>query len=147
MGLQLMPGGFLYVDDILKLTQFHGYSQTDLECVVQSNDKQRFATETDAKSGKLMIRANQGHSIHVKGLELTPISSHTQIPTVIHGTYLKAWDIIKHEGLSRMNRNHIHFAAGAPGEEGVISGMRRSSEVLISIDSEVEFNSIDQKTM
>ena len=35
-----------------------------------------------------------------------------------------------------MNINHIHFAAGATGEEGVIIGMRRSSEVLIFIDSE-----------
>ena len=28
-----------------------------------------------------------------------------------------------------MNRTHIHFAAGLPGESGVISGMRRSCKV------------------
>ena len=33
-----------------------------------------------------------------------------------------------------MNRNHIHFATGLLGEEGVISGMRYSCNVLIYID-------------
>jgi 2'-phosphotransferase len=33
-----------------------------------------------------------------------------------------------------MSRNHIHFAIGMPKDEGVISGMRQSSEVYIEID-------------
>lgn len=33
-----------------------------------------------------------------------------------------------------MSRNHIHFAPGEPGEEGVISGMRSSCEILVFID-------------
>lgn len=36
-------------------------------------------------------------------------------------------------GLSKMKRNHIHLAQGVPGE-GVISGMRTSSQVLIFIN-------------
>lgn len=35
-----------------------------------------------------------------------------------------------------MNRNHIHFSIGKPGENEVISGMRYSSEILIYIDVE-----------
>jgi len=35
-----------------------------------------------------------------------------------------------------MKRNHIHFATGLLGEEGVISGMRHSCNVLIYIDLE-----------
>ncbi|CAN0420353.1 unnamed protein product, partial [Ectocarpus sp. 13 AM-2016] len=33
-----------------------------------------------------------------------------------------------------MNRTHIHFAAGLPGESGVISGMRKACKVLIYVD-------------
>ena len=35
-----------------------------------------------------------------------------------------------------MNRNHIHFASGLLGENGVISGMRSSCEICIYIDLE-----------
>lgn len=33
-----------------------------------------------------------------------------------------------------MSRNHIHFAPGMPKEEGVVSGMRGSCDVIIQID-------------
>ena len=33
-----------------------------------------------------------------------------------------------------MKRNHIHFAAGELGTDGVISGMRSSAQVYIYID-------------
>jgi 2'-phosphotransferase len=35
-----------------------------------------------------------------------------------------------------MGRNHIHFAPGMPKEEGVISGMRSSCDIIIEIDME-----------
>jgi 2'-phosphotransferase len=53
---------------------------------------------------------------------------------VIHGTNFTAWQTIRTEGLSRMRRQHIHCAAGEPGDEGVISGMRRSCQIYIYID-------------
>ena len=53
---------------------------------------------------------------------------------VIHGTFSKFWALIKPEGLKRMNRLHIHFAPGMPKEEGVVSGMRGSCDVIIEID-------------
>jgi hypothetical protein len=37
------------------------------------------------------------------------------------------------QGLSRMNRQHIHLAQGL-GQDGVISGMRASSRILIYIN-------------
>ncbi|CAN0056248.1 unnamed protein product, partial [Sphacelaria rigidula] len=33
-----------------------------------------------------------------------------------------------------MNRTHIHFATGLPGDNGVISGMRAGCKVLIYVD-------------
>lgn len=50
-----------------------------------------------------------------KGL-LTPIATIDDMPSqVIHGTFDNKWPIIKEQGLSRLKRNHIHFAAGLPG--------------------------------
>lgn len=60
--------------------------------------------------------------IKVDDIELELITDHTKAPVVLHGTYRDCWPQIKAQGLSRMKRNHIHFAPGEPGEEGVISG-------------------------
>jgi len=67
---------------------------------------------------------------------LTKIEDPTLYPVVIHGTFLKFWHLIKAEGLKRMSRNHIHFAPGLPKEEGVISGMRGSCDIIVQIDME-----------
>lgn len=106
----------------------------------------------------LYIRANQGHSL--KGLQadqlLSPLTSEQlSNPSlfIIHGTTQKAWEEhIKYEGLSRMKRNHIHFATGLPTSQPKsttfgdtkrrdesnyippISGMRSSSEICIYIN-------------
>ena len=50
------------------------------------------------------------------------MASAKEIPVVVHGTYHKGWAVIKHDGLSRMGRNHIHFASGHFTDEAVISG-------------------------
>lgn len=60
--------------------------------------------------------------MQVAELELTKITSADEAPVVVHGTYRRAWQLIKDQGLSRMKREHIHFASGLPGESGVISG-------------------------
>lgn len=53
---------------------------------------------------------------------------------MIHGTFYSTWNSIKSNGLSRMNRNHIHFASGLPSDSQVISGMRKSCELYIYIN-------------
>ena len=112
-------------------------------------------TDEDTHNKVLCIRANQGHSLKCLQADqlLTPLTkeelSHPSL-SIIHGTTRKAWeDHIRHEGLSRMKRNHIHFASGLPPpsaangkrntriEEGgatPISGMRLSSEIYIYIN-------------
>ena len=46
--------------------------------------------------------------------DLKPIMDPSAYPVVVHGTYSKAWQQIRHQGLSKMRRNHIHFAQGKP---------------------------------
>lgn len=132
-GLCIDEGGFINVSDILLLpdAQKNAYTLEDVRRVVANCPKQRFSL---LEGPPLQIRANQGHSIQIVDLDLTPITSHTENPTVVHGTYYRAWDSIKHQGLNRMKRTHIHFVAGLPGESGVISGMRSSCQVLIYIN-------------
>lgn len=133
-GFQFLPGGYLYVDDIMQKSQFRKFTVDDVRSVVTSNDKQRFHLENEAETGRLKIRANQGHSIEVPDLELEPIISDENYPIVIHGTYYKCWQSIRQQGLNRMTRTHMHFAAGLPGESGVISGMRSTCDLVIYID-------------
>ena len=39
-----------------------------------------------------------------------------------------------------MTRNHIHFAPGEPGADGVISGMRKSCQIYIYVDMKAAMN-------
>ncbi|KAI9260754.1 phosphotransferase KptA/Tpt1 [Phascolomyces articulosus] len=132
--LTMRPDGYVVLSDILALAKFKTYTGEDIEHVVKTNDKQRFKlTEIDSV---WMIRANQGHSI--KNVNQDELLERIGTPEsiVIHGTSLNNWQQIKTQGLSRMNRLHIHFAIGLPGESGVISGMRATSQVYIYIDME-----------
>ena len=81
----------------------------------------------------MQIRANQGHTIKDVEPELTKLQEPFQIENVVHGTYEKNWDLIQKKGLSRMKRNHIHFAKGLPDQQGVISGMRQDCNLLIYV--------------
>ena len=104
-------------------------SEAQLLDVVASNGKQRFAVGRGKKTGRLYLRANQGHSIPVEiGMEevLDPST------VAMHGTNRGAWALIEKGGLKRMGRQHIHLAPGMPGE--VVSGMRNNSSVVIVVD-------------
>ncbi|KAF2091177.1 phosphotransferase KptA/Tpt1 [Saccharata proteae CBS 121410] len=109
-------------------------------------------TNESEDPAQYLIRANQGHSIAVEtdGL-LNPITAEDIPATCVHGTTNQAWPLIlRSGGLKKMNRTHIHFAAGLPSgfksvedtpasAEGtasapVISGMRNSSTILIYVD-------------
>lgn len=136
LGLTILPGGYIPVAELLAHHMFRRYSREDIVRVVDQNQKKRFDLKSDPVKGDL-IAANQGHSYTVEDPELTPITDPSLFPVVVHGTYFKAWEHIKKEGLKRMNRTHIHFAQGVPGDsEEVISGMRGSCELMIYIDLE-----------
>lgn len=136
MGVQMSSDGFIFLEDLLSHQQFRPYSVEDIKRVVETNDKQRFKLQSHPENGRLQIRANQGHSVQVEDLELKPVlSGSPDCPSeAIHGSYLRNWNSIQKYGLSRMKRTHIHLAGGLPGEEGVISGMRKDCDLAIFID-------------
>ncbi|XP_053304672.1 tRNA 2'-phosphotransferase 1 [Spea bombifrons] len=133
LGLPMGQDGFVPLSSMLTLPQFRCYSQEDIERVVRCNDKQRFTLRHSGSAGALEIRANQGHSLKVE-VDLTPVGE--ELPyQAIHCTYLRHWPSIRHSGLSRMNRIHIHLSTELPEEDhGVISGIRNDCEVAIFID-------------
>ncbi|CBJ48615.1 phosphotransferase [Ectocarpus siliculosus] len=156
LGLRLRPDGFVSLDELLSKPSFRGVSREQVEQVVASDEKGRMTIATFPVSGgeaagsasacadpgaatnqAVFIRANQGHS--VKGVIdeeklLTRVEDAADVPVCVHGTDRKSWSNIREEGLRCMNRTHIHFAAGLPGESGVISGMRKACKVLIYVD-------------
>ena len=113
--------------------RFTGYTLADVEEVVRNCEKQRYSLVT-GDAGQRLIRANQGHSIKTVEVEMEEINNPDDVPKVVHGTNFKAWNEIQKSGLNKMKRNHIHFAAGELGSDGVISGMRKSTQVYIYID-------------
>jgi 2'-phosphotransferase len=132
--------GYVPVDEILqhKHSKFKGFTLGEIRSMVASNEKQRFSIKED-DHGKNFIRANQGHSIPGVDAEalLNRISAE-ELSTlkIVHGTYHDPWEkYIRHQGLSKMKRNHIHFASGLPHEDDtVISGMRNTCTVFIYLD-------------
>ncbi|XP_029964867.1 tRNA 2'-phosphotransferase 1 [Salarias fasciatus] len=136
MGLHMGTDGFLFVEELLAHPQFRSYSVEDVERVVATNDKQRFKLRSHPEDGRLQIRANQGHSVQVTDLELRPVlAGSPDCPAeAVHGSYLRNWSSIQQQGLSRMRRTHIHLASGLPGEDGVISGMRKDCDLAVFID-------------
>ena len=105
LGLELAPGGWVLVSDLLAACQRNGVtiSLDDLREVVTLNSKQRFAFD---KTGE-RIRANQGHSVTVD-LKLEPLAPPAEL---YHGTAEHSQAAIERDGLQKMNRHHVHLSA------------------------------------
>ena len=134
-GLRLNKEGYMLVEDVLKYKDLYKYSERDVERIVGQDVKQRFHIMQDIETGRLKVRANQGHSIQVEALELVPIlGTEGGNSIIIHGTSRKAWESIKTDGLSRMTRNHIHFTTFEQMEEREKKGIRENKEILVNVD-------------
>jgi 2'-phosphotransferase len=133
-GVAMGKDGFVQVSKLLKHRRLDGADEKLIQEIVTSCKKQRFSLE-NRKSG-LYIRANQGHSLNVQ-VKMKKIQNIHELPNgekCIHGTTFQAWNKIKTVGLSKMSRQHIHFACGEFDDTNAISGMRNTSEVLIYMD-------------
>ncbi|KAI8388065.1 phosphotransferase KptA/Tpt1 [Radiomyces spectabilis] len=128
--LNMRSDGYVALNELLARPKLKGVTQEQVEHVVKTNDKQRFHLKCE--DDQWWIRANQGHSLKVKDMDLELLTD--PLETCIHGTKLVHWNAIKNEGLHKMGRNHIHFSIGLPADASVISGMRSNSEVFIYID-------------
>ncbi|XP_019500866.1 PREDICTED: tRNA 2'-phosphotransferase 1 isoform X1 [Hipposideros armiger] len=135
LGLPMGADGFVPLGALLQLPQFHSFSAEDVQRVVDTSGKQRFALKPGDPSTGPLIRANQGHSLQVPELELMPLETPQALPLMlVHGTFWQHWPSILLKGLSCRGRTHIHLAPGLPGDPGVISGMRPNCEVAVFIN-------------
>ena len=108
----------------------------DLKRIVNNDMKQRYSLNEI----KGLIRANQGHSMNLN-IKMIPITLENSPDYIVHGTYFRFLNKIKKEGLSKMKRQHIHFAVNdTKNDSQVISGMRTNCEVLIWIDIKKAIN-------
>lgn len=127
LGLTLAPGGWVGVDELLAACARRRFevSRAELEEVVAENSKQRFSFDPTGT----LIRANQGHSVHVD-LQLEPTAPP---PFLFHGTGHLAVPVILREGLDKQRRHHVHLSADTETARTV--GARHGRPIVFEIDA------------
>jgi putative RNA 2'-phosphotransferase len=133
IGITLDAEGWVPVDDLLTAAARNGtsISRQQLEEIVATNDKKRFAISHDGR----LIRASQGHSVEVD-LGLTPLEP----PGLLyHGTVDRFLDSIRDQGLIRGNRQHVHMSADR--ETAARVGQRRGRSVVLLVEAARMHNS------
>ncbi|MFJ8081573.1 RNA 2'-phosphotransferase [Streptomyces sp. NPDC096205] len=125
IGLTLDEGGWVEIDTLIEAAATHGFRFTreELDHVVASNDKKRFAVEGTR------IRASQGHSVEVD----LGLAAAVPPPHLYHGTVARNLDAIRAEGLRPMNRHDVHLSPDR--ETATRVGARRGRPVVLSVDA------------
>ncbi|MFG3282733.1 RNA 2'-phosphotransferase [Streptomyces sp. NPDC048111] len=125
IGLTLDAHGWVEIDALLRAAAAHRFpfTRAELDHVVATNDKRRFAVEGDR------IRASQGHTVAVD-LALPPAEPPAYL---YHGTVARGLDAIRAEGLRPMNRRHVHLSPDR--ETATRVGARRGRPVVLSVDA------------
>jgi putative RNA 2'-phosphotransferase len=124
IGLVLDENGWASVHDLM--TKFgEPLSIEDLEEVVETNDKKRFAFNDNFTK----IRASQGHSIEID-LAYQPT---TPPEFLFHGTAIRFLESIKKDGLLKGSRHHVHLSLDEVTARKV--GSRHGSPVILTIKS------------
>jgi putative RNA 2'-phosphotransferase len=135
LGIELDHAGWTDVDALLRGLNTHllisargtaaaaeeRVTEDELEDLVASSDKQRFALSPDGSR----IRANQGHSVDID-LGLPP----REPPEVLfHGTVVRFLDAIRRDGLLRRARTHVHLSTEQ--DTAKVVARRRAGESVI----------------
>ncbi|MFC4587819.1 RNA 2'-phosphotransferase [Sphaerisporangium corydalis] len=125
IGIELDAQGWVPIEVLLQAAAGHGFpiGREELEEVVASSDKKRYAIEGDR------IRASQGHSVPVE-LDL-PVA---EPPAYLyHGTAPASVAPIREGGLLPMGRHHVHLSPDR--ETATRVGARRGRPVVLSVDA------------
>lgn len=127
VGVVLDEGGWVDVDGLIAACAARGrrFSRADLDHVVATNDKKRFAYSEDGRR----IRASQGHSVAVD-LGLPPA---TPPDVLFHGTAAASLPLILREGLRPMSRQDVHLSADV--ETAVRVGSRHGRPAVLEVDA------------
>ena len=132
LGLQLAPGGWVAVKELLDSCKAHNFPilLAELKEVVAKNDKQRFSFDSTGT----LIRASQGHSVEVD-LQLEPAVP----PDVLyHGTGKGTVESILNSGLCKMSRHHVHLSANIETARKV--GARHGLPVVLTVAAAEMYN-------
>jgi putative RNA 2'-phosphotransferase len=127
VGVVLDPAGWVGVDELLAAFARCDVELTrdDLDEIVRTSDKQRFALSEDGRS----IRANQGHSVEVE-LGHPALEPPAEL---FHGTIARFLESIRRIGLGRGSRHHVHLSENV--ETATRVGARRGKPVVLRIDA------------
>ena len=122
VGLTLDEAGWVDVEALLAALRI---SRAELDHVVATNDKRRFAYDGTGTR----IRASQGHSHPVElGYQAAPPPAE-----LFHGTVERFLPAIRAEGLRPGNRHAVHLSADAATARAV--GARRGRPVVLRVDA------------
>jgi putative RNA 2'-phosphotransferase len=127
LGLELQAEGWVDVETLLRACAAHHFpvSRAELEEVVATSDKQRFALDPATDR----IRANQGHSVAVD-LRLPEVEP----PDVLyHGTGEGNVESVRRGGLLKMKRHHVHLSSDYA--TAVKVGARHGKPVVFAVDA------------
>lgn len=130
IGLSLDENGWANIDELIQKTDDFELNKDIIDIVVETNDKKRFSISDD----RVYIRANQGHSI-VVDLELMPIQPPQYL---VHGTAERFIEIIREQGLNKMQRHHVHLSESPAVAKNV--GSRYGKPILLNIATKEMFD-------
>jgi putative RNA 2'-phosphotransferase len=127
IGIELDAAGWVDVGTLLAALAAHGLrlSRAELEHVVATNDKRRFAFDPTGTR----IRASQGHSVAVE-LGHPPT---TPPDLLFHGTPERNVAAILREGLRAGSRHAVHLSPDIATARTV--GERRGRAVILRVDA------------
>ena len=143
LGVPIRSDGYMKILDLLDILRKESNTRVDfsqlilehIHYVVKHDEKQRF-TMKQLEDGNVYIRANNGHTMTCIDEEklLTRVRCPSEVPVCIHGTYRKAWQLIKASGLSKRREPHPLCCGPAGQRRG--HGMRGNVELIININTE-----------